>query len=126
MGGSSGILLSIGVSAMSSALTGGAQPDWPAALSEGLLRIQHYGGAKEGDRTMLDALIPAVTALKAGNDLAAAAAAARRGADHTATMKNARAGRSSYVPEAALHGVPDPGAVAMASVFEALATIRLT
>ena len=126
MGGSSGILLSIGVSAMSTALAGRAQPDWPAALSEGLLRIQHYGGAKEGDRTMLDALIPAVAALQAGGDLATAAATARRGADHTATMKSARAGRSSYVPEAALHGVPDPGAVAMASVFEALAKIRLT
>jgi dihydroxyacetone kinase len=39
-------------------------------------------------------------------------------------MKIARAGRSSYVPEAALQGVPDPGAVAMASVFEALAALR--
>ena len=125
MGGSSGILLSIGVSAMSAALAGKATPDWPAALSEGLLRIQHYGGAKEGDRTMLDALIPAVAALKAGENLAAAAAAARRGADHTATMKIARAGRSSYVPEASLQGVPDPGAIAMATVFEALAALRL-
>jgi len=125
MGGSSGILLSIGVSAMSAALAGTATPDWPCALSEGLLRIQHYGGANEGDRTMLDALIPAVAALKAGQNLAAAAAAARRGADRTATMKVARAGRSSYVPEASLHGVPDPGAVAMASVFEALAALRL-
>ena len=52
-----------------------------------------------------------------------AAAAARSGADSTATMKSARAGRSSYVPEAALRGVPDPGAVAMASVFEALAAL---
>ena len=125
MGGSSGILLSIGVSAMSAALACTTTPDWPAALSEGLLRIQHYGGAKEGDRTMLDALIPAVAALKAGENLAAAAAAARRGADRTATMKIARAGRSSYIPEASLQGVPDPGAVAMASVFEALAALRL-
>ena len=73
---------------------------------------------------MIDALLPAANALKAGEKLAAAAAAARRGSDSTASMKIARAGRSSYVPEAALQGVPDPGAVAMASVFEALAALR--
>jgi dihydroxyacetone kinase len=124
MGGSSGILLSIGVSAMGATLVGEAMPDWPAALLEGVHRIQHYGGAKAGDRTMIDALLPAAAALKAGENLAAAAVVARRGADSTANMKIARAGRSSYVPEAALHGVPDPGAVAMAAVFEALAALR--
>jgi dihydroxyacetone kinase len=36
-------------------------------------------------------------------------------------MLEARAGRSSYVPTAALRGVPDPGALAMARLFEALA-----
>lgn len=124
MGGSSGILLSIGVSAMGATLAGATVPDWPAALFEGVQRIQYYGGAHEGDRTMLDALLPAIAALKSGESLAVSAEAARRGADRTATMKNARAGRSSYVPEAALHGVPDPGAVAMASVFEALAALK--
>jgi dihydroxyacetone kinase len=38
-------------------------------------------------------------------------------------MTTARAGRSSYVPETALRGVPDPGAVAIASVFEAVAAL---
>jgi dihydroxyacetone kinase len=118
MGGSSGILLSIGLSAMGTAA--GARADWPAALREGVRRIQHYGGAAEGDRTMLDALIPAVTALEAGAGLTAAAAAARRGAEGTKAM-TARAGRSSYVPAEALRGHADPGAVAFAAVFEALA-----
>jgi dihydroxyacetone kinase len=125
MGGSSGILISIGISAMGAALAGRAgvaEPaPWIAALREGIRRVQQYGGAIEGDRTMLDALIPAVSALEAGEGLAGAAVAARRGADRTATMKSAGAGRSSYVPEGALAGVPDPGAVAFASVFEALA-----
>ncbi|APR76282.1 Dihydroxyacetone kinase, ATP-dependent [Minicystis rosea] len=125
MGGSSGILLSIGVSAMGASMAGaGASPDaaaWTAALHEGIRRIQQYGGAHEGDRTMLDALVPAVRALEAGEGLDGAAAAARRGASLTATMKSARAGRSSYVPEAALQGVPDPGAMAFAAIFEALA-----
>jgi dihydroxyacetone kinase len=119
MGGSSGILLSIGIAAMGAALTG--QSSWPVALREGLRRVQEYGGAGEGDRTMLDALLPAVRALEAGEGLSAAAAAASRGAARTATMKSARAGRSSYVPEDALSGVPDPGAAAFAAVFTALA-----
>lgn len=124
MGGSSGILLSIGVAAMGAALAtapSGDSPEWAAALREGLRRIQQYGGALEGDRTMLDALVPAVTALEAGGGLEAAAAAAARGAARTSTMTSARAGRSSYVPEGVLRGVPDPGAFAFAAVFEALA-----
>ncbi|HSO31456.1 MAG TPA: dihydroxyacetone kinase subunit DhaK [Labilithrix sp.] len=121
MGGSSGILLSIGVAAMGSALSD--PPAWPAALRAGASRIQQYGGAQEGDRTMLDALLPAIAALEGGGDLRAAGRAARAGAERTRAMKTARAGRSSYVPEAALAGVPDPGAVAMAAIFEALGAL---
>jgi dihydroxyacetone kinase len=124
MGGSSGILLSIGLAAMGACLA--RQPtiepaSWPVALRQGIHGIQEYGGASEGDRTMLDALLPAARALEAGQGLSAAAVAARRGAESTTAMKSARAGRSSYVPEHALAGVPDPGAMAFAAVFEALA-----
>jgi dihydroxyacetone kinase len=126
MGGSSGILLSIGVAAMGATLSAaaGESPDWARAMREGVRRIQHYGGASEGDRTMLDALLPAIAALDARDGIAAAAVAARHGAHRTATMTSARAGRSSYVPESALRGVPDPGAVAVAAVLEALASSR--
>ena len=119
MGGSSGILMSIGFAAMGAALTTGASPT--SALAEGLRRIEQYGGAHEGDRTMLDALWPAVRALESGGPLTAAATAAAAGAAHTASLTKARAGRSSYVPDAALKGIPDPGAVAMAKVLESLA-----
>jgi dihydroxyacetone kinase len=78
-----------------------------------------YGGAKPGDRTMIDALAPALAALPKG--LAAAATAARAGADATRRMKAARAGRSSYVSAAHLAGVADPGAEAVALLFEGLA-----
>ena len=121
MGGSSGILLSIGVAAMGSAV--GDRPDWPAALREGVRRIQEYGGAEAGDRTMLDALLPAISALDTRGGLRAAAVAARSGAELTGTLTRARAGRSSYVPESALQGVLDPGAVAMAAIFESLAAL---
>lgn len=122
MGGSSGVLLSILMTSAVQRLEDGA--DWPAALQAGIERMQHYGGAQQGDRTMLDALIPAVETLTDGQSLEAAAHAARSGADDTATMRKAGAGRSSLVPEQALDGVVDPGAEAVARLFEALADHR--
>jgi ATP-dependent dihydroxyacetone kinase len=118
MGGSSGVLLSILFTATGTALASGKS--WRQALDDGIARMQHYGGAKRGDRTMLDALIPAVDALDQG--LQAAAQTARQGAEHTATLTHAHAGRASYVPAHALAGVVDPGAEAVARVFEALAS----
>ncbi|MBS2017659.1 MAG: dihydroxyacetone kinase subunit DhaK [Deltaproteobacteria bacterium] len=118
MGGTSGVLLAIFTAAVG-ARVGSA--GWPAALREGLRRVQEYGGAQLGDRTMLDALDPAIVALETTNDLGAAARAAAEGAARTASMSRARAGRSSYVREDALAGVPDPGAVAVAALFEAIA-----
>jgi triose/dihydroxyacetone kinase / FAD-AMP lyase (cyclizing) len=119
MGGSSGVLLSILAAATGSALATGKP--WPSALRAGTERMRFYGGANPGDRTMLDALLPAVEALEAGGDLVAAADAARRGAAATAGMTKARAGRSSYLASRDLSGVADPGAVAVAAAFEAAA-----
>ncbi|MGH8083248.1 MAG: dihydroxyacetone kinase subunit DhaK [Lysobacter sp.] len=113
MGGSSGVLLSILFTATGTALAGGA--GLADALRLGIARMRHYGGAGPGDRTMLDALMPAVDALSAGVN--AAASAAREGADRTATMVRAGAGRASYVPEHALAGAIDPGAEAVARAF---------
>ncbi|MBL7405424.1 DAK2 domain-containing protein, partial [Escherichia coli] len=104
--------------ATASALADGAA--WPEALGQGVARVQGSGGAKPGDRTLLDALIPAVEALKNG-DLAAAAAAARAGAEATAGMERAGAGRSSSLAAGDLAGVQDPGAAGVAAAFAALA-----
>jgi dihydroxyacetone kinase len=93
---------------------------WRVAFEKGIAAVQHYGGARPGDRTMLDALVPAVEALKYGS-IDAAASAAQQGADATAAMKKAGAGRSSYVTAANLAGVKDPGATAVALVFLAAA-----
>ncbi len=114
-GGSSGVLLSILFAAAGNARAAGAT--LPDALRHGLARMQAHGGAGPGDRTMIDALRPALDALDQG--LAAAAGAARRGADATRTMP-ARVGRASYVPDQALHAVPDPGAEAIARLLEGL------
>jgi dihydroxyacetone kinase len=119
MGGTSGVLLSIFATATGRSLGAGAA--WPAALQEGVNQMRFYGGARAGDRTMLDALIPAVETLQRGAGLAAAARAARDGANRTADMKKANAGRSSYLAESELNGVADPGAVAIAAAIEAAA-----
>ena len=119
MGGSSGVLVSIYLAATGTALNEGL--GWPAALRAGFDRVAFYGGASEGDRTMLDALAPAIRELERGGDLAAAAAAAAAGATRTAEILTTRAGRSSYLKAADLRGVKDPGAVAVATVLDSLA-----
>ncbi|MAS09234.1 dihydroxyacetone kinase subunit DhaK [Salinisphaera sp.] len=119
MGGSSGVLLSILCTATGAALADGES--WSAALRRGVARMQHYGGAKRGDRTLLDALIPAIDALADGADLTRAAEQARAGADETRAMTHANAGRSAYVREDALRDLTDPGAEAVARVWERLA-----
>ncbi|PXW62022.1 dihydroxyacetone kinase subunit DhaK [Methylobacterium sp. B4] len=117
-GGTSGVLLSIFFSALGSALGDGA--DWAKACAVGVQRLRDAGGAGPGDRTLLDALIPAVDAL-AASGLPEAARAARAGAEATAGLSRAGTGRSSYLASADLEGHPDPGAVAVAMAFEALA-----
>jgi type IV secretory pathway TrbL component len=92
----------------------------PEALQQGLAQMKHYGGAQIGHRTLIDALEPALEALVAGNTLAEAAEAAAQGAESTAQMQSARAGRSSYLNQQTLDGVKDPGAYAVERVFAAL------
>ncbi|NNE89070.1 MAG: DAK2 domain-containing protein [Silicimonas sp.] len=117
MGGSSGVILAIYFNAAGDACANGASVQ--KALVDGLNRVSQVGGASVGDRTMVDALSPALDALPNGID--AAAAAARAGADSTASIHRAKAGRAAYVPEENLKGHNDPGAEAVALLFGALA-----
>ena len=117
MGGSSGVILAIYFNAAGDACANGASVQ--KALVDGLDRVSQVGGASVGDRTMIDALAPALDALPSG--IAAAAAAARAGADSTASIHRAKAGRAAYVPEENLKGHNDPGAEAVALLFDTLA-----
>jgi len=117
MGGSSGVLLAIFFAAAGDAASAGMP--MRQALMAGLERMQEIGGAKPGDRTMIDALHPALVGLEAG--LGDAAQAARDGANYTATLLSANAGRASYINAEQLHGHVDPGAEAVARLFEHLA-----
>lgn len=118
MGGSSGVLMSIFFTAAGQTLQEGKP--LAESLLNGLVQMKQYGGADLGDRTLIDALQPALEALQQG-DIQAAAQAAKKGAEATAGMQKAGAGRSSYVNKENLDGVTDPGAVAVAEVFAALA-----
>lgn len=117
MGGSSGVLLAIFFAAAGDGASSGLSIR--EALKAGLARMQEIGGAQIGDRTMVDALSPALDALDAS--IGAAAKAARDGANLTATLVRARAGRAAYINAKQLEGHIDPGAEAVARLFEHLA-----
>ena len=99
--------------------------EWATAFDEGCRAISELGGAKPGDRTMLDAFDPFLKTLReAGTGtpreaLLAAVDEAQRGAEATAQMKP-RLGRSSYLQDRVL-GHPDPGAIAVAIWLRAVA-----
>jgi dihydroxyacetone kinase len=94
------------------------------AFAQGVEAISFYGGATAGSRTMLDALIPAVEAMKEGKNFEDAAKAATNGAQLTAAMTSASAGRSNYLSQESLSGTPDPGAVAVGLVLSAIQKAR--
>jgi dihydroxyacetone kinase len=132
MGGTSGPLYAVmllrAAAAFPSTAPDGASPqEWAAAFRAGVDGVREVGGAEVGDRTMVDALAPAVDAfessLAAGSPwrdaLAAAADAASAAAAATAQIR-ARLGRSSYLGDRVL-GHPDPGAQAVALWLSAIA-----
>ncbi|MEU5895172.1 dihydroxyacetone kinase family protein [Streptomyces venezuelae] len=133
VGGTSGPLFGLlfqHLAAASPADGGAPTADALAEAAEaGHAAIHRVGGAVPGDCTLVDALAPAAESLTAarGADapeapLTEAAQAAIRGALATASLRPRR-GRASYVGDHAL-GVPDPGALAVALLFMALADIH--
>jgi len=122
IGGSSGPFYATGLMRAARELDGVDDPQplqWHDALLTATDAIAELGGAKAGDRTMLDALYPAAQGYKEALDagmsasqaLEAMHAGASRGADETATLR-ANAGRAAYLGERAM-GVRDGGAVAV-------------
>ncbi|MGW0856796.1 dihydroxyacetone kinase subunit DhaL [Streptomyces sp. NPDC002690] len=92
------------------------------ALADGVDAVGRLGGARPGDQTMIDALVPAVAALE--ESFAAAAGAALAGAEGTVPMR-ARKGRASYLGERSI-GHQDPGAASAALLMAALAETAAT
>ena len=119
VGGAAGPLYGTLFLQMGTASTGREELDlagWTAALESGVRGLQARGKAEPGDKTMVDALVPALEALRgAGDDGGGLADALRRSADAAeegmrATIPlEARRGRASYLGPRSV-GHQDPGA----------------
>ncbi|MFG2002588.1 dihydroxyacetone kinase subunit DhaL [Spirillospora sp. NPDC048911] len=129
-GGASGPLYGTALRRAGKALGDAAEIDAAllgAALRSALEGVQELGQAAEGDKTMVDALIPAVGAYQAalGRDESlaecarAAAEGAAEGAEATVPMQ-ARKGRASYLGARSVDHL-DPGAASTVLILRALA-----
>lgn len=100
--------------------------DFMVMLDAAILGIQSRGKAVEGEKTMLDALMPAYRALKTAYEatgdfksaLDSGIAAARAGVEYTKTII-ATKGRASYLGERSI-GHQDPGATSSALMLETI------
>ncbi|MFD3926132.1 dihydroxyacetone kinase subunit DhaL [Streptomyces sp. NPDC058614] len=92
------------------------EEEFADALRTGVDAVMTLGGAAPGDKTMIDALVPAVDALS--GSFASATAAAEEGAAATIPLQ-ARKGRASYLGERSI-GHQDPGATSSALLIGAL------
>jgi phosphoenolpyruvate---glycerone phosphotransferase subunit DhaL len=101
-------------------------PELAVALEAALAGVVELGAAQEGDKTMVDALAPAVHTLRSqldgGGDVGAALAAARAACEEgmrATTPLQASKGRASYLGERSI-GHQDPGATSTALIIAAL------
>lgn len=93
-----------------------SEEEFADALRVGVDAVSALGGATPGDKTMIDALVPAVDALS--DSFAAAATAAEEGAAATVPLQ-ARKGRASYLGARSI-GHQDPGATSSSLLIRAL------
>lgn len=127
MGGASGVIFGTmfigGLDCLPQGMEVGA-PELAAFFTEGMEAIERRGKARPGQKTMLDALAPAVDAMKRASSgtprqaLEAAYKAALEGVEASKSMQS-RVGRSKNFREESL-GLPDPGAVSTSLIFRAL------
>lgn len=130
IGGTSGAMLGTGFIETGKSLSNAADISMKTiatALEDALAVIKRRGGNTEvGDKTLVDALQPAIESIKASAEseeqnivsiLERACAAARKGSDHTVDMV-ARKGRASYLGDRS-KGHRDPGSVYITLIFEA-------
>ncbi len=124
-GGSAPPLLGSFFTGMGEGATGKTVLDVPAlaaALQSGVTAMREHSKAQVGDKTMMDALLPAVAACSGASPsdaLRAAADAAARGALATKEM-TAKFGRARNLGERT-KGHQDPGATSVSLIFEAFA-----
>ncbi|SHG24335.1 homodimeric dihydroxyacetone kinase [Kaistia soli DSM 19436] len=134
VGGTSGALYAAGLARAGATISRHGDQvakSWATALRSGADAIADLGDAREGDRTMLDALLPACaaleTALAGGRPITEAlqrmTEAAETGAQSTAAIASRR-GRASYIGQRAV-GHPDAGAIAVSLWLAAIAAAAI-
>lgn len=127
-GGTSGALWGAAIASVGSVLSdqnGATQAEAVEAVLRAVETVQRLGGAQQGDKTMVDALIPFATAMQDADQQDSLAAvwdtavrAAQAGAEGTAEL-TANLGRSRTHGDKSL-GTPDPGAVSFAMIVAEL------
>jgi dihydroxyacetone kinase-like protein len=126
VGGAAGPLYGTLFLQMGTAMAGQEEVDlagWTAAWRKGLEGVQSRGKAEPEDKTMVDALIPAIEALEQASDLDSGLSAAAEGAEQgmRATIPLiARKGRASYLGERSKDH-QDPGATSTYYLFKSAA-----
>jgi phosphoenolpyruvate---glycerone phosphotransferase subunit DhaL len=126
VGGAAGPLYGTLFLQMGGALAGQAEVDlesFAAAWRKALEGVQARGKAEPGDKTMVDALAPAVEALESASDLQAGLRAAVQAAEEgmkATTPLVARKGRASYLGERSKDH-QDPGATSTYYLFKSAA-----
>ncbi|PPE05272.1 dihydroxyacetone kinase subunit DhaL [Williamsoniiplasma lucivorax] len=127
IGGTSGPLVGTFFIALSKNWTGVTQTEIANAFSQGAKSLQQFGKAELGEKTMVDALNPAIDALNQNINLPIqdffkqGYLAAENGMLKTKDML-AKKGRASYLGERSI-GHIDPGAMSIKLIFEALAEV---
>ena len=123
VGGAAGPLYGTLFLQMGTALSGQEEVDlagWTVAWRKGLEGVQARGKAEREDKTMVDALIPAIEALESASDLGEGLRAASKGAEEgmrATTPLVARKGRASYLGERSKDH-QDPGATSTYYLFK--------
>jgi dihydroxyacetone kinase-like protein len=126
VGGAAGPLYGTLFLQLGNAMAGETEVDlagFAAAWRKGLEGVQSRGKAELGDKTMVDALSPAVQALEQAADLASGLSAAAQAAEdgmHATTPLVARKGRASYLGERSADH-QDPGATSTYYLFKSAA-----
>lgn len=118
MGGTLGAIFGIFLSAFASELrtskvrAGMSSSLYSKALAAAVESLKNYTAAREGDRTVMDVLIPFADAFAASNNFSVAVKVAREKAEASRYLKP-RFGRATYVREEKEQKLPDPGAWAL-------------
>lgn len=129
MGGTLGAIFGVLLSALATSLRenlskGEISPStsqfYAKSLNSAVASLKSHTGAREGNRTVMDILLPFQETFSETNDFLSAVQVAAKKAEATRYLK-AKFGRATYVGEASSQELPDPGAWAFFEIVAGLA-----